>query len=846
MFGIDDGISSSSSNWRGPTRRRPPFYRRAWFSALLALFLLMVLAVLGGYAIIVTPLWEKAQVYDLNEVKKLEAASIIYDRNGDELSRIFVLNRTPVSIKDIPQHFIDALTAQEDSRFFQHNGVDYIGLIRAVYLNLKAGEVTQGASTITQQLARQTYGLMERSYKRKLMEAFVAQRIEKQYSKSEILELSLNRIFFGKNFFGIQAAALGYFGKDAKDLTLEEAATIAGLIKSPNNIEPIKHPERAKKERDYVLDRMVAEKHLKREQAALAQLKPVVTAPQSTDARLSYAFEAVREEVAALLGEERASVGGFKIYTSIDQELQKKAEQSVKNRLAEIEKRPGYEHQTYEQFRAIYKDWRSQALASKGNATPPPRPKPEYLQGAALVIDNKDGSVLAMVGGRDFVDSQYNRAMDSVRPVGTAFIPFIYAYAFTRANFFPISQLADEPLGNDRVMIGGFTGILGEYGMEVSNPKWSRQQISAREALVNSHNSATVRLGEQVALDRGHLRPEFKSFVKSAGIASPLRDAPASCLGASEAKLDELCLAYSCFANGGTRPTRLHLIQRITDANDKTVFQLDEDSLQPVRAMDEIAAWQTHTSLDEALHRGTGAVSKDYGLGEFPAAGKTGTHHEFKDLWFMGYTSAVTCGVWVGFDKQKTIFPEAFSNKLALPVWTDIINASTKGHTAQDFNPPESAEKVEICRASGLRATDFCYEKIKAPDGTSKSVRNTYFEYLRPGTSFSASCNLHTGEGLSADIVAFHQGMSQVGETILPADLHRFAHIEPVHIQGPIIIGADPYNSERPVLRARPVNDDGSPIRRAVPVGPEEGGDPSPAEKPAIKLQPPPRLKIEL
>ncbi len=846
MFGIDDGTSSSSSHWRGPSRRRPPFYRRAWFSALAALLLLMILAVLGGYAIIVTPLWEKAQVYDLNEVKKLEAASIIYDRNGDELSRIFVLNRTPVSIKDIPQHFIDALTAQEDSRFFQHNGVDYIGLIRAVYLNIKAGEVTQGASTITQQLARQTYGLMERSYKRKLMEAFVAQRIEKQYSKSEILELYLNRIFFGKNFFGIQAAALGYFGKDAKDLTLEEAATIAGLIKSPNNIEPIKHPERAKKERDYVLDRMVAEKHLKREQAAMAQMKPVVTAPQSTDARLSYAFEAVREEVAALLGEERASVGGFKIYTSIDQELQKKAEQSVKSRLAEIEKRPGYEHQTYEQFRSIYKDWRSQALASKGNVTPSPRPKPEYLQGAALVIDNKDGSVLAMVGGRDFVDSQYNRATDSMRPVGTAFIPFIYAYAFTRPNFFPMSQLADEPLGNDRVMIGGFTGILGEYGMEVSNPKWSRQQISAREALVNSHNSATVRLGEQVVLDRGLLRPEFKNFVKSAGIASPLRDAPASCLGVSEAKLDELCLAYSCFANGGTRPTRLHLIQRITDADDKTVFQLDEASLQPVRAMDEIAAWQTHTSLDEALHRGTGAVSKEYGLGEFPAAGKTGTHHEFKDLWFMGYTSAVTCGVWVGFDKQKTVFPEAFSNKLALPVWTDIINASTKGHTAQDFTPPESAEKVEICRASGLRATDFCYEKIKSPDGTSKSVRNTYFEYLRPGTTFNASCSLHTGEGLSADIVAFHQGMGHVGETILPADLHRFAHIEPVHIHDPIILGSDPYNSERPILRARPVNDDGSPIRRAVPVGPDEGGDPSPAEKPVIKLQPPPRLKIEL
>jgi membrane peptidoglycan carboxypeptidase len=848
MFGLDDENSFQPSSWRGPSGFKVPFYRRAWFSALIALVLLIMVAALGGYAVIVTPLRAKAEIYDLEEVQKLEAASIIYDRHGDELSRIYVLNRTPVKIGDIPQHFIDALTSQEDSRFFQHNGVDYIGLFRAVYLNLKAGEVTQGASTITQQLARQTFGLMERSYKRKLMEAFVAQRIEKKHSKTEILELYLNRIFFGKSFYGIQAAAQGYFGKDAKELTLPEAATLVGLIKSPNNIEPIRHRERAKKERDYVLDRMVIEKRLKREEAELAKMKPVVTVPQTSDPRLSHTFESVREEVAALLGEERASVGGFKIYTSIDRELQQKAEESVKARLAEVEKRPGYAHQTYDQFRLIFKDWRAQAAAAAKSAQetpPPPRPKPEYLQGAALVIDNQDGSILAMVGGRDFVDSQYNRATDSSRPVGTAFIPFIYAYGFTLPNIYPMVQLADEPLGNDRVMIGGFTGILGEYGMEVSNPKWSRQKISAREALVNSHNSATVRMGEMVALERGLLRQGFKGFVKSAGISSPLRDAASTCLGASEAKLDEMCLAYSTFANAGMRPAKLHLIQRITDALDKTVFQQDEASLQPVRAMDEIAAWQAHSCLDEALHRGTGAVSREYGLGEFPAAGKTGTHHEYKDLWFMGYTSAVTCGVWVGFDKHKTIFPEAFSNKLALPIWTDIINASTKGHTAHEFSPPESAERVEICRSSGQRATDFCYEKVTGSDGKERSVRSTYYEHLRPGTVFNSFCSIHTGEGLPADIATFHQGMTQSGETVLPADLYRFSHIEPVRMRDPIIVGIDPYNAEQPVIRAQPVNDDGSPIRRAVPLGPDEGGD-TEVEKPVIRLQPPPRLKIEL
>lgn len=840
MFGLEP---QSSSHWRGPSGLKPPFYRRVWFSALIALTLLLGVTLLGMYAIIVTPLREKAQTYDLDELKKLESASLIYDRNGEEMSRIYVLNRTPVPIKDIPQHFIDALISQEDSRFFQHDGVDYVGLVRAVYLNLKAGEVTQGASTITQQLARQTFGLMERSYKRKLMEAFVAQRIERAYSKDEILELYLNRIFFGKNYHGIQAAARGYFGKDAKDLALWESATIAGLIKSPNNIEPIKHPERAKKERDYVLDRMVIERHLTREEAELAKMKPIVTTPQTTNPQLSYAFDAVREEVVALLGEERAFIGGFKIYTSIDKELQTKTEEIVKRRLAEVEKHPGFEHQTYEQFRVLYSDWRKKVSTGGADATLP-RPKPEYLQGAALVMDNKDGSILAMVGGRDFLDSQYNRATDSLRPTGTAFIPFVYAAAFSKPNIFPMSPLADEPLGNDRVMIGGFTGILGEYGMEVPNPKWSRTQISAREALVASHNSATVRLGEVVALERGLLRPEFKEFVKNAGITSPLRDAASACLGASELRLDEMCLAYSCYPTGGKRPARQHIIQRITDAADKTVFQIDETSLQPVRAMDEISAWQTHTCLEEALHRGTGAPSIEYGLGDFPAAGKTGTHHEYKDLWFLGYTSAVTCGVWVGFDKQKTIYPEAFSNKVALPIWTDIINASVKGHTAQEFTPPESAEKVEICRSSGLRATDFCYDKIKGPDGVAKSVRNTYFEYLRPGTPFNATCPVHTGEGLPADLAAFHQQITSPGEVILPADMTRYAHLEAVHIQDPIVVGADPYNSEQPVLRARPVNEDGSPIRRAVPIGPEEGGEP--AELPSIKLKPPPPMKIEL
>lgn len=834
----DDPDPQPVRNWRGETGLKLPFYRRGWFSALMALFILGVLSAFGVYSVVVAPLRRDAEKFDLEELKKLESASIIYDRNGDEMARLYVLNRTPVPITDVPQHFIDALVAQEDSRFFKHDGVDYIGLARAVWTNLQAGEVTQGASTITQQLARQTFKLLERSYKRKILEAFLAQRVEKHFSKPEILELYLNRIFFGANFYGVQAAARGYFGKDVKELTIEESATICGLIKSPNNIQPVKHPQRALKERNYVLDRMVAEGTLTVTDAEKLKLKPLITAPQSTDPRLSYVFDAVKREVVDLVGEERASIGGFRIYTSIDQDLQKTAETALNRHLAETEKRPGYEHQTYEQFRGIISDYR--ARMKRGEIDPAtPKPVPEYLQAAALMIDNKDGSILAMVGGRDFGDSQFNRATDGLRPVGTAFTPFVYAAAFSSPGVYPGTKVDDAPLDNRRVMIGGLTGILGEWGAEVDNPKWSQAPMSSREALVMGRNSATVRLGERIGV------PMVKQVAQKAGISSEMRDYPSTFLGASEAKLGEMCLSYSNFPTLGSRPQKLHLIQRITDSNDKAVFQIAEAALQSVQSMDPIAAYQTHTCLVDALHRGTGsaAVTK-HKLGEFVAGGKTGTHYEFKDLWFLGYTSEITCGVWAGFDKQKTIYPGAFSNRVLLPAWVDMVNASTTRYVPREVTPPQVAERVEICQRSGMRATDYCYEKVKGPDGVEKSVRATYIEYIRPGTPMEGLCTAHTGEGLPKEIAQFQHQATFGGIQAAPliADAAKWIHIEPVRMQALTVIGEDPYNAEQAVPRARPVNDDGSPIRKAIPVDAVNETD----DGPVLKLAPPPPMKIDL
>jgi membrane peptidoglycan carboxypeptidase len=844
----------SKSNWRGGSGVKPPFYRRTWFLSLLALMVVAVLAVFIGVSLIVKPLREKAEAFDLNELRKLEAASIILDRNAEELFRLYMLNRTPVEFKEVPQHLVDALVSQEDSRYFSHNGVDYMGIARAVYLNFKAGQETQGASTITQQLARNTFNLSEKSYRRKLLEAFTAIRIEENFSKSQILELYLNRIYFGGGFYGIQAASNGYFGKDVKEISIQEAATLCGLIKSPNNIQPLRHPQRALKERNAVLDRMVTEGYLGREKARDLKLTPLITAPQEGDQRLSYIFDEVRRMVVEQVGEERAAIGGFQIYTSIDRTVQKAAEDAIRLRLSEVEQRQGYAHQTYEQYKQVIKDYRTKLNAGIISSDEP-KPIPDYLQAASLVIDNDTGAILAMVGGRDFIDSQYNRAMNTRRPAGTAFVPFVFASAFSRNEFFPGSLVEDSYVSNRLVMIGAADGVLGEWGTEELNPQYSRSAISSREALAKGRNSATVnlaiQLGEEISRDnavRGNTQQEIlaaakeiNSLARECGIQSPMKEYQSVILGTNEVKLDEFCLAYTTFPNGGYRPQKLHLVERITDGDDNVVYQVDLENQPPVTAMDEIAAYQVHSCLTDALRTGTGkAAAAEFGMKDFPAAGKTGTHAEFKDLWFMGYTSSVTCGVWVGFDKQRPIYDGAFSSRIALPIWTDTINVIGELYPAEEIAPPPSAERMELCKKSGMKATDFCFDQVPQANGKIQAIRSTYSEYLRPGAHFDSYCTTHSAEGIIADILMFKPATSSSGGGSL-ADTGRYVHIEPVRMQGLTILGEDPYKAYQPIRRAIPVEEDGVEVKRAELVESQEEEN----ETIPIRLSPPPRIFIE-
>ena len=432
---------------------------------------------------------QRAETYDLDRINDLEIPSIIVDRNGKEIGRIFVQNRSVIPVADVPKVFIDALRAGEDQRFESHDGVDYIGVVRAFYLNWKAGETTQGASTITQQLARNAYDLegvrrklKETGMQRKIVEMFLARRMEKRYSKPEILEFYLNRIYFGSGYYGIRSASLGYFGKEPMDLDALESAAIVGCIKNPSNLSPLNNAEGNRRSRNLVLGRMVDLNALTRKEAARLFETPLVLNPKPLRRGTTHLYERIAEAVGEVMGEDALASGGFTVHTTILGQAQAAAEKALLESLARAEAQPGYRRQKYEDYRKS-------------------SPKPaEYLQGACLMVDHETGEVLAHVGGRDYAQVPYDFIELGKRPLGTAFFPFIYA-AGLETGLTPATLVEDEAMDNRSVMVGGREGILGEWGMEVSSPVY-QGKIPAREALEHSKIAATVRFADQTGLQR--------------------------------------------------------------------------------------------------------------------------------------------------------------------------------------------------------------------------------------------------------------------------------------------------------------------------------------------------------
>ena len=407
------------------------------------------MAALVGYGWLVSEFSAKAESFDLSKLPKMESASVILDRSGQQMGKIFIQNRLPVAYDQIPKEMINAVVAEEDNRFFEHHGVDYYGVLRAAISNYRQGRVKQGASTVTQQLARNSFDLKERTFRRKILEMFVARRIEDHLTKDKIMELYLNRVYFGSGFYGVEAAARGYFGKSAKGMSVGECAMLAGLLKSPNGLSPWNNPTGAKKVRDFVLTRMREMHLISREELESALELPLSVRKRTNPNRVSYAIDLVRQQAIAALGYDRAMNEGVRIQTTFDARMQMAAEHSLHAHLDSVEHQPGYNHLTYERYRQINQNL--EVAAQRGE--PVTMPAPGYLQGAVLAIDNNTGGILALAGGRDFLHSEYNRALQGRRPPGTLFTPMLAAAAYAK-GIFPGDTVADACIDNRFVMIG--------------------------------------------------------------------------------------------------------------------------------------------------------------------------------------------------------------------------------------------------------------------------------------------------------------------------------------------------------------------------------------------------------
>jgi penicillin-binding protein 1A len=816
---------------------RPPWYTRPEFYVPIT----VTTFILGGLAIyvsmILADLKGQAATFDLTKLEQMESASVILDRNGKIFGQIYVENRDTIPYSELPPDLINAVIAVEDAKFYQHHGYALSGILRASLKNLVSGRVRQGASTITQQLARNSFALKGQTYRRKFLEIFVARRIEDKLSKQKILELYLNRIYFGGGLYGAEAAARGYFGKHARELSLGECAMLAGIIKSPNRLSPWNDKAASRDARNYALSRMRELGLIDSGKFATIQSQDVVVGNRQNAQGQNYAVDYIRQQVINTVGWDRAMNEGFRIYTTIDSDLQKVAEESLRKNLDKAEQHAGYDHQTYAEYAASFKKAKSSGTASS-------QPAPDYLQGALIGLDNETGGILALVGGRDFEHNQYNRALQAKRPAGTAILPFVYATAFEQ-GMFPGTLVDDSPLDNRAVMIGGMTGILGEWGPESADNRYEGT-LTARQALAKSKNGASVRIGTEAGLD------ETLQLLKAAGVKSPLRPYPATLLGSSEITLAEIALGYTIFPNGGWRPSAPHILEKIEE-KDGTVWIANRGSKKENVIKPE-AAYQVHSCLVDALETGTAKAARaEFGLKKFPAAGKTGTAYDFTDALFAGYDNNFTCAVWAGFDKPQKIYRGAFGREIALPVWVDVMNTAAAHYPPKEIKRPANLKEVEICTRSGLIATDKCYDAVKTAIGDSVQKRTTYVEIATQEQMPTESCNVH-GEP-RPQVLADSPRAAEAPRAEPAADLRE---VRPVALKSPTLLADnDPYNSVKATVRVQSADDevvageeapqkidnrqptetpaevrnqqktpvtageDGKPVLRAIPVQPE-------------------------
>ena len=628
----------------------------------------------GRIAVACAFLWLLAPVFSAGaqrttgdpwRINSLPQASLVFANDGSLIGEIGQEMRTTVSIRALPKYVGQAFVAVEDQRFYQHNGVDLIGIAGAIKDDIMGDR--RGASTITQQLVGNMHpdaiDRNDKSIGRKFREQQAALEMEKHYTKEQILEGYLNDISFGHGYYGIESAAQHYFGKSATRLSLAEAATLAAMPKGPAIYDPVIHPDRARERRNTVLALMAQQHYITVADALAAQATAIVTAPNwGMLAPAGYFVDVVRIQAT------RAGIpvlsGGYRIYTSLDPLLQTAATDALRDEAAAIEARPGYRHPT---------------IASGQ----------DYLQGAVVALDPTTGDVQALVGGRDYARSSFNRAVDGMRQPGSSFKPIVYATAVAD-SMPPTTMLADTAIAI-RLPNGGY------YRPEDSDHHYLGA-ITMREAFAKSRNIVAVELGQRLGMD------SVIATARRMGITSPIAPVPSSAIGASTVQPLNLISAYTVFANLGT-PVTPRFIYRIENASGKVLMSQPVHALAP--ALDPRVTFVTRDMMRDVVDRGTATVVRKYVPPNVPVAGKTGTTNDNTDAWFIGVTPGIVAGVWMGFDRPTPMGAAAAGGSFAAPVWGRMVARylSARGVRTTDWAPPVGVISAEFDRATGQMAT---------------------------------------------------------------------------------------------------------------------------------------------
>ena len=655
---------------------------------------------LGLWASVIGTIWyARGIVIDLPAAKELRGigtmaqATTLFDRTDRPAFTIFKEQRIDVPLARVSPHLIDAIIAVEDQRFYDHNGIDVVRVAGAALSNLREGRRAQGGSTITQQLARQSFLTPEKTIRRKLTEVVVATRLEEQFTKDEILELYLNKVYFGDGLYGVEAASLGYLGKPASAVDVAEAAMLAGLVKSPSSYAPTVSLDRATTRRNLVLRAMLDAKMIDQPTYDKSSKEPVKLddALRRGEAYGQYFKEEVRRFLVQRFGFERVYQGGLKVYTTVDLDMQKAAESEVARGIADIEKR------------------------QRGKNDDESNP----LQGALVALDPRTGEVRAMVGGRDFEQSSFNRATQAKRQPGSAFKPFVYAAALEQ-GFSPGTVLTnlDEPTMT----------LQGAWVPEDEHSEGS--SMTMRAALKTSSNRAAVRMLEDIGI------PVAVQYAKRLGVGL-VPSVPSLALGSGEVTLSSMTAAYAAFANAGMVLTPM-LVRRVETTDGEVLYTAEQE---PQRGVSEETAFLMSNMMADVVNAGTGAGARSVGF-RLPAAGKTGTTNDYHDAWFVGFTPKLVAGVWIGYDQPRTIIGGGYASVLAVPVWGRFMVEATSKDRPEWFSPPATITTATICRLSGKLATDSCHEAVTGDQGATGGSM-VYTEYFVQGREPTETCPIH-------------------------------------------------------------------------------------------------------